>query len=266
LPPFIIEPDALYALMQSDEILLIDLSSLATYESHHLQGAVHVLPQEIISGSKPAPGKLPDIDRLNQLFSKIGYSPNKHIVAYDDEGGGWAGRFLWTLDVIGHEKMSYLNGGIHAWLASDLPTTVESNLIEATKCNLTLNLKFNASQNEVAESLEDDNSVIWDARSLEEHLGTKAFSARAGRIPGAIHFEWTQAMDPARQLRIREDISEILTKLGITKNKKIITYCQTHHRSGFTYIIGKSLGYDIRAYDGSWSEWGNDPNTPIEQG
>ena len=266
MPPFIIEPAALHTIMQSDEILLIDLSSRTTFENHHLSAAIHVAPQDIVSGIKPAPGKLPDIDRLNKLFSKIGYSEDKHIVAYDDEGGGWAGRFLWTLDIIGHQKMSYLNGGIHAWLASELPTSTEIIVPTPSECDLSLNLKFKANQAEVMASLDDDNCVIWDARSLEEYLGTKVLSARAGRIPGAIHFEWTDAMDPNKQLRIREDISEVLTKLGITKNKKVITHCQSHHRSGFTYIIGKSLGYDIRAYDGSWSEWGNDPTTPIEQG
>jgi thiosulfate/3-mercaptopyruvate sulfurtransferase len=264
LPPYIIEPDALQSLMQKEELLLVDLSNTANYDKHHLPGAVHVSPQEIVSGIKPAPGKLPNIERLNALFSKIAYSPNKHIVAYDDEGGGWAGRFMWTLDIIGHKKMSYLNGGIHAWLASALPTSTEVVAPLPTVCSLTTNLKFNASQEEVLKSLDDPNTVIWDARSLEEHIGTKTFSARAGHIPGALHFEWTQAMDPNRQLRIREDISEVLRNLGITKDKKIITHCQTHHRSGFTYIIGKSLGYDIRAYDGSWSEWGNDPSTPIE--
>ena len=264
MPPYIIEPGALHSLMQTEELLLVDLSNMANYDKRHLPGAVHISPQEIVSGIKPATGKLPNIERLNELFSKIAYSPSKHIVVYDDEGGGWAGRFMWTLDIIGHKKMSYLNGGIHAWLALSLPTSTEVIVPLPTECKLTTHLQFNASKEEVLGSLDDPNTVIWDARSLEEHLGTKTFSARAGHIPGAIHFEWTQAMDPHRQLRIREDISETLTNLGITKDKKVITHCQTHHRSGFTYIIGKSLGYNIRAYDGSWSEWGNDPSTPIE--
>jgi thiosulfate/3-mercaptopyruvate sulfurtransferase len=60
------------------------------------------------------------------------------------------------------------------------------------------------------------------------------------------------------------DIASQLQEIGIDKHKKIITHCETHHRSGLTYLVGKALGYDIRAYDGSWSEWGNHPNTPIE--
>ncbi|TMO73445.1 thiosulfate sulfurtransferase, partial [Pseudoalteromonas sp. S3776] len=104
----------------------------------------------------------------------------------------------------------------------------------------------------------------WDARSAGEYRGEKVFSQRAGHIPGAVNLEWTLAMDHERNLRIRSDIADILEQLGITRDKNVITHCQSHHRSGFTYLVGKSLGFSIRAYDGSWSEWGNLPDTPIE--
>jgi len=264
LPPFIIEADALYQLMQNGQVLLVDLSKHESYLQHHLVSAIHVAPSELVIGTGPAVGKLPRIQQLETLFSRIAYTENVHIVAYDDEGGGWAGRFLWTLDVIGHTKMSYLNGGIQAWLEANLPTTNKVNDVTPCAVSLSIDNKFIASQEDVLASLNDSDTVIWDARSQEEHIGTRAFSARPGRIPNSINLEWTSAMDS--QLRIREDIADILKELGITKDKKIITHCQSHHRSGFTYMIGKSLGYDIRAYDGSWAEWGNDPNTPIETG
>jgi 3-mercaptopyruvate sulfurtransferase SseA len=73
-------------------------------------------------------------------------------------------------------------------------------------------------------------------------------------------------MDKERNLRIRKDIAEVLLNLGITPDKEIITYCQTHHRSGFTYVIAKFLGYPrVKGYAGSYSEWGNHPDTPVEQ-
>ena len=82
--------------------------------------------------------------------------------------------------------------------------------------------------------------------------------------PGAINCEWTSMMDPANGLRIREDAQAQLKQMGLDQNTSIITHCQSHHRSGFTYILGKLLGFDIKAYDGSWSEWGNHPTTPVE--
>ena len=68
LPPYIIEPDALHSLMQTEELLLVDLSNMANYDMHHLPGAVHISPQEIVSGTKPATGKLPNIERLDYTF------------------------------------------------------------------------------------------------------------------------------------------------------------------------------------------------------
>ena len=59
---------------------------------------------------------------LTAWFSEVGLTPDKHVISYDDEGGGWAGRLIWTLDVLGHRNYSYLNGGIHSWLAAGLPT------------------------------------------------------------------------------------------------------------------------------------------------
>lgn len=74
-------------------------------------------------------------------------------------------------------------------------------------------------------------------------------------------------MDPHNHLRLRnlDTLRSELKKLGITPDKTIVTHCQTHHRSGFTYLLGKILGFqDMKAYPGSWSEWGNDPTTPVE--
>jgi thiosulfate/3-mercaptopyruvate sulfurtransferase len=74
-------------------------------------------------------------------------------------------------------------------------------------------------------------------------------------------------MDRDNNLRLKplDQLRDRLESLGITGDKMIITHCQTHHRSGLTYLIGKALGLHIKAYDGSWSEWGNHPDTPIEE-
>ena len=268
--PLLIEPEQLQQRLADDNLLIIDLCSDEQYRLGHIPGAVHVSPKEIISGQPPAPGRLPPQQQLDQLFSRLGLTPDTHIICYDDEGGGWAGRFIWTLDIIGHDNYSYLNGGIHAWRAEGRETETTANEPVAKAVSVTIDTTQLVEAEEIVASLDSSNPenrdfAIWDARSPEEHSGIKVLAKRGGRMPGAINCEWTSLMDPSRSLRIREDAAEMLKQLGLTPNKDIVTHCQTHHRSGFTYLVAKILGYPrIRGYHGSWSEWGNRDDTPVE--
>ena len=90
---------------------------------------------------------------------------------------------------------------------------------------------------------------------------------RGGHIPGARNLNWLDTIDTSRNNRLKssEELREMLNERGITPDKEIITYCQTHHRSSHSYAMLKSLGFPhIRGYAGSWSEWGNSIETPIE--
>ena len=126
--PLIVEPAELSAHLADPGLLLVDLCSAEKYRDGHIPGAVHLNTAELIAGTKPAPGMLPTAEQLSALFARIGLTPEKQVVCYDDEGGPWAGRLIWTLDVIGHKNYAFLNGGKTAWVADGLPLETGENI------------------------------------------------------------------------------------------------------------------------------------------
>lgn len=265
--PLVIEPAALNARLGNPELILVDLTSAARYGAGHLPGARFVDPKRTQLGQPPAPGLLPEQAALEALFGELGHRSDAVYVVYDDEGGGWAGRFIWLLDVIGHPQAQYhyLDGGVLAWEADGLPLSQAVPPPAGGPVALQQHQAPTATLEYLLSRLGASDLAIWDARGPLEYSGEKVVAARGGHIPGAVNFEWTEGMDAARQLRIRHDLAEHLAALGITPDKEVITHCQTHHRSGFTYLAAKALGYPrVKAYAGSWGEWGNRADTPID--
>lgn len=274
--PLLLEAEQLAELLNSkpanDDLLILDTSSAENYNLHHVPGAIHITPKSLQGGTAPVPGKLPSIEQLTKLFSDVGLTADKHVIAYDDEGGGWAGRLIWTLDVIGHKNYSYLNGGLPTWVNENHPIETIANHANKTDITINIDQTFIAEVDDIInhldhQKLSDQNFAIWDARSAAEYDGSKVLTKRGGHIPGAINIDWLELMDRQRNMRLvnLEQLQQRLNTLGLSKDKQIITHCQTHHRSGLSYLAMKVLGYpNIKGYHGSWSEWGNRDDTPIE--
>jgi len=265
--PLIIEANELEKQLDKKNLLLVDLSQAQTYVQYHIPGAVFLEYAWIVHTEPPCMGLLPDQAHLTNVLSALGLTQDTHVVAYDDEGGGRACRFLWTLDVVGHQHYSLLNGGLHAWANEGHRVTSEIDYPSKGKYQATIDNGPLADRQYILDHLQDENVKLLDARSPQEYAGTKVYALRGGHIPGAINIEWTEAMDTQRNMRLKQesDLRAMLENNGITPDKEIITHCQTHHRSSYTYIMLKSLGYKkIKGYAGSWSEWGNDENVPIE--
>jgi thiosulfate/3-mercaptopyruvate sulfurtransferase len=191
------------------------------------------------------------------------------IALYDDGTGVLAGKTLQALDAVGHLEVAILNGGIAAWLAAGGVLTDERRERAPTVYDLKAPGDPFATKEWILANLARDDLAIVDTRSLNEYRAMDRRALRNGRIPDAVHFEWTDALYlderrvprfiPARELRTR------LESKGITPEKEIVCYCQSGTRSSSFYAALRTLGYSrVRNYLGSWAEWGNDPKTPVE--
>jgi thiosulfate/3-mercaptopyruvate sulfurtransferase len=167
--------------------------------------------------------------------------------------------------MIGHRRWRYLDGGLHAWAAAGGElVSGPADAVEPASVRLELDETARASLEQVREAIDDPTQLIWDVRSREEYLGLRSGSARAGHVPGAVNVDWLLLKEPERDQRLREDLRNFLEERGVDGSRPIITHCQTHHRSGLSYMVGRLLGFrEIRAYDGSWAEWGNRDDTPV---
>jgi thiosulfate/3-mercaptopyruvate sulfurtransferase len=264
----LIEPDEVESHLDDPDVVIVDLCKAKQYAQAHIPGAHFVNYSDIVHIEKPVMGLLPSAENFSKLVSSLGITANTHVITYDDEGGGCAARFLWTLHVFGHNKTSLLNGGLHSWANEGHPLSSETSAAPAHSNYALENTgKYTTNREYISQNLSNENIVLLDARSLPEHIGTKKFAEKAGHIPGSTHYEWTDTMDRNNNMRLLpvEDIQRKLDEMEINKNKEVICYCQSHHRSAFSYYVLRILGYEnAKGYPGSWSDWGNHPDTPVE--
>jgi thiosulfate/3-mercaptopyruvate sulfurtransferase len=265
--PLIVEPERLAESLGAQNLLIVDLCNPQTSASGVVPGAVQLEYAKLVVSRPPVGGLLPDAEHLSSALSALGLTPEHHVVAYDDEGGGKAGRLLWTLDMLGHGRASMLNGGIHAWANEGHPLDGASASAAPSHFRAELRGEAAADKRYILEHIGVADVVFLDARTPEEYRGVNVRAERGGHIPGAVNFNWLNAIDQERNLRLKapEELRALLAASGAPAEKEVIAYCQTHHRSSHTYVVLKSLGYPrIKGYPGSWSEWGNLPDTPVE--
>ena len=268
----LIEAEDLVPHLGHEKLRIVDLSRTSVYSQLHIPHALHVQPKLLVRQEETAMGLLPEQEQLEALIRYLNISPEHHVVAYDDEGGAWAGRLLWNLHCLGFEKTSLLNGGIHAWLAAGLPTSSDAPnfavVDDLLPVNLTQKSQRQIGYDDLLQQVQQSNVQIWDCRTEDEYTGLRLAARRGGHIPGARHFEWSTALNRQNHLKLHplQRTQQRLEQLGFNLQQPVVVYCQSHHRSGLAYILARLLGWQVQAYDGAWSEWGNRLDSPIVTG
>ncbi|MDD7908848.1 rhodanese-like domain-containing protein [Pseudovibrio exalbescens] len=197
-------------------------------------------------------------EEMEDLLSRIGASPDSPIVVYAANKHHDAARLYWQLGLLGHENVKYLDGGLNAWLGAELPVGNANPTVEATDYVApNKNETKLATIEMVRNAITDDDWVIIDTRGTDEFDGTSVKSGAygPGAIPGAVHINWTKAVNEDSTLKTAAELKALYGDL--IKGKKVISYCQSGVRSAHTtMVLEEVLGAtDVYNYDGSWIEW-----------
>ena len=268
----LLDPGDLQILREREPVLVVDVGDDdGRFRQAHIPGAVHLPYGHLTRAEPPAMGLLPDDAALAERLGAVGIDDSVTVIAYDSDGGGRASRLLWTLDLLGHPRHGLLNGGLQGWLAEEGP--VESGAVTPQPRSYAARIQHPACQVDrdwVLAHLDDPSVTLIDARSHGEYTGADVRARRGGHIPGAVHLDWQALMDPEDPplLRPAPQVQQLLHERGVSDpQQEVVVHCQTHHRSSLTYVVLRALGYQrVRAYPGSWSEWGNDPQLPVREG
>jgi thiosulfate/3-mercaptopyruvate sulfurtransferase len=217
---------------------------------------------------------VPTPAEFDKLVEKIGIGPETTVICYDEWGSYWATRFWWVLRYYGHTNTKILNGGWQSWVSAGFPITYKTtNPSPVSKpFESQPHEQYIITQNQLLKDYNSPNWLLIDTRTADEYNGKASRSnKRLGHVPGAIHLEWKELIDNAhnkeavRVFRPPEDLERIFSNVGITRDKTVVTYCQSAVRATITAFALELLGFpDVRVYDGSMKEWANNDNMPLD--
>ena len=248
---------------KQDKILVIDTRSFSEYKEGHVPGAINIDLFQLHWFDTTTRG-IKDFNRqCRLLLSNIGVRMDSMVVFYDNISGISSPRGVWLLLYFGHEKVCLLDGGFEKWKREKLPVEVKSNPFRSVRFTGKPKFTFIADANEVNKAISNKNVMLVDARSREEYDGSEIRAARRGHIPSAVHIEWISnvANDVFKN---KDKLSKIYSKLS--KDSQIITYCQGGYRAANSFVALNLIGYKkVKMYLGSWGEWGNRLEYPVEK-
>ena len=266
-PELLTTPDDLArAIASGTPPLVIDLRPPEDFATGHIPGAVH-LDLWVVSliDTDPAPLKA-FMWMIDHLFNLRGVSASTPVVVYDEQSGMRAARAFWFLEYFGHPRVSVLDGGFGAWVGAKHPVTREASHPAKSAWSGTPQPDTIASWRDVRDRLGKPGVVVLDTRSDGEWDGSVARARRGGRIPGAVHVEWTKNLGEDGAFRPASELRAMYEQAGVTPDKEVVTYCQGGYRAAHAYLALRLLGYPkVRNYTGSWKEWGDREDLPVER-
>lgn len=264
-PHLIWSVEELKARLSDPKLVLVDMRPPEAYSNAHIRDArsFDIFGISLID-TRPEPLNA-FLWIIEHLIQAKGINNDSTVVAYDDIAGMRSARLFWFLEFFGHDDVHLLNGGFNAWQAAGMGVTHDAAISKPGDFKMKPRPDRLATVDFVLSRLNTQSAIIVDTRSDDEYTGKLVRAKRGGAIPGAVHLEWTQNLDAKGFFKSADELKEMYSNRGIMPENEIIPHCQGAYRSAHTYLALRLIGYpNVRNYLGSWGEWGNREDLPIE--